>query len=55
MQLFAWLLCRFDAVLVSSEVGYEKPDARIFKTALGSLCKLDYSSISDKEIILFNA
>ena len=26
---------RFDAVIISSEVGYEKPDARIFKAALG--------------------
>lgn len=29
--------CRFDAVIISSEVGYEKPDANIFKSALGTL------------------
>lgn len=26
---------RFDAVIISSEVGYEKPDPRIFQAALG--------------------
>lgn len=29
------LSVRFDAVIVSSEVGYEKPDAKIFEAALG--------------------
>ncbi|XP_040939087.1 haloacid dehalogenase-like hydrolase domain-containing protein 3 isoform X3 [Gossypium hirsutum] len=28
---------RFDAVIISSEVGYEKPDARIFKAALDQI------------------
>ncbi|KAL8248499.1 hypothetical protein R6Q59_005367 [Mikania micrantha] len=27
----------FDAVIISSEVGYEKPDAKIFETALGQI------------------
>lgn len=27
--------CRFDAVIVSSEIGYEKPAAEIFQAALG--------------------
>lgn len=26
---------RFDAVIISSEVGYEKPDPKIFQSALG--------------------
>lgn len=26
---------RFDAVIISSEVGYEKPDPKIFQAALG--------------------
>lgn len=29
-------ICRFDAVIISSEVGSEKPDANIFKAALGT-------------------
>lgn len=28
-------LFRFDAVIISSEVGYEKPDSKIFEAALG--------------------
>ena len=31
------LLYRFDAVIISSEVGYEKPDPKIFKAALGKV------------------
>lgn len=31
---------RFDAVIISSEVGYEKPDEKIFRAALGSALKL---------------
>lgn len=30
-------ICRFDAVVISSEVGSEKPDANIFKAALGNV------------------
>nr|KAJ0191045.1 hypothetical protein LSAT_V11C800410810 [Lactuca sativa] len=33
----------FDAVIISSEVGFEKPDAKIFETALGMS---DYSAVS---------
>ena len=29
------LSARFDAIVISSEVGYEKPDAGIFNAALG--------------------
>lgn len=32
---FFLLFVRFDAVIISSEVGYEKPDAKIFLAALG--------------------
>ncbi|MQL78963.1 hypothetical protein Taro_011403 [Colocasia esculenta] len=28
---------RFDAIIISSEIGYEKPDAKIFEAALGQL------------------
>ncbi|MQL82084.1 hypothetical protein Taro_014559, partial [Colocasia esculenta] len=26
---------RFDAIIISSNIGYEKPDAKIFEAALG--------------------
>jgi hypothetical protein len=29
-------LCRFDAIVVSSEVGFEKPAPEIFRIALGT-------------------
>lgn len=28
---------RFDAVIISAEVGYEKPDGQIFEAALGTV------------------
>lgn len=31
------LLSRFDAIIISSEVGYEKPAPEIFQTALGMI------------------
>lgn len=34
---------RFDAIIVSAEVGYEKPAPEIFKIALGSV-KFSFSS-----------
>ena len=36
-------LYRFDAIVVSAEVGYEKPAPEIFKIALGSV-EFNFSS-----------
>lgn len=33
-------ISRFNSVIISSEVGYEKPDGKIFRAALGRALKL---------------
>lgn len=33
---FTFSSLRFDAIIVSAEVGYEKPDVKIFRAALGN-------------------
>lgn len=35
LSILGWFCFRFDAVIISSEVGYEKPDDKIFRAALG--------------------
>lgn len=41
-DFFFGTFSRFDALIISSEVGYEKPDPNIFKAALG----MKYHAIS---------
>lgn len=52
---FFWCLlcCRFDAVIISSEVGSEKPDANIFKAALGIYSTTIYSVVLYVEWFFF--
>lgn len=42
-------LSRFDAIVVSSEVGYEKPSPEIFKIALGKE-KVEFGMLKIMEI-----
>lgn len=43
MCCFFFFFHRFDSLIISSEVGYEKPDPKIFEAALGMSYKTIWS------------
>lgn len=45
---------RFDAVIISSEVGYEKPDEKIFQAALGMCMNANFFLVIGKELMQFS-